>query len=76
MPENSEPVLSYTIVDKEYTLYEGDITPDVEPLYNKVSGTLRLQKTLEVFFNDVVNDNLNSLHDKLITSKEKKNVIS
>ena len=46
MPENSEPVLSYTIVDKEYTLYEGDITPDVEPLYNKVSATLRLQQTL------------------------------
>ena len=76
MPENSEPVLSYTIVDKEYTLYEGDITPDVEPLYNKVSATLRLQQTLEAFFNNIVDEKLNALHDRLITNKEKTNVIS
>ena len=62
MIESKEPVLSYNIDDKDYTLYEDDITPTIKPLYEKVSATLRLQATNDAFFNSILDEKINALH--------------
>ena len=64
-----EPVLSYNIDDKEYTLYEEDITPTIDPLYQKVSATLRLQATNDAFFNSIIDEKINALHHLVHNTK-------
>jgi hypothetical protein len=70
--EKKEPVLSYSIGDEEHTLYESDITPMIEPLYNKVSATLKLQRIIYDFLNDITDEKINALHHLVHNSEGKK----
>tara|TARA_Y100000004_G_scaffold145865_1_gene166510 strand:+ start:231 stop:452 length:222 start_codon:yes stop_codon:yes gene_type:complete len=70
--ENKEPVLSYSMGEENHTLYEEDITPQIEPLYNKVSATLKLQKIMDDFFNTIIDEKINALHHLVHNSKESK----
>tara|TARA_B110000285_G_scaffold138923_1_gene155467 strand:- start:930 stop:1148 length:219 start_codon:yes stop_codon:yes gene_type:complete len=69
MKESKEPILSYNIDDKDYTLHEEDVTSAIAPLYDKLSATLRLQKTNEAFFNSIVDEKINALHHMVHNTK-------
>ena len=70
--EKKEPVLSYSIGEEEHTLYESDITPMIEPLYDKVSATLKLQSIVHDFFNGIIDEKINALHHLVHNSEGKK----
>ena len=70
--EKKEPMLSYSIGEEEHTLYESDITPVIEPLYNKVSATLKLQRIVHDFFNGIIDEKINALHHLVHNSEGKK----
>ena len=60
--KNKEPVLTYNIGEESHTLFEEDITPHIQPLYAKVSATLKLHKIMDDFFNTIIDEKINALH--------------